>query len=338
MGDSMPKDEFEWIQQHTPAHSHQKRLEEGIGDDAAVYRASSFFDEVVCVDTMIEGIHFKKETMAPYDIGYKALAANISDLAAMGAEPSFYIVSIAIPPHWEDKELSGLYKGMAALGDRFSMDLIGGDTVSSAHELMVSITVIGRVETGRRLLRRNAAAGDVIFLTGPVGRSASGLKLLLEKGRHASFSAVEQRLLSYHQRPEPQVEVGRLAASMTARMALNDISDGLASESFEIAEASGIQMHLEQGLVPIPNEFTDYTPEDYWEWMLYGGEDFELLGTIEAESWDDFRKQAEAAGQKVTKIGRVETGTPGVWLHDGEKIVSLEKKGYNHFSGKEGQG
>lgn len=338
MGDSMPKDEFEWIQQHTPAHSHQKRLEEGIGDDAAVYKASSFFDEVVCVDTMIEGIHFTKETMAPYDIGYKALAANISDLAAMGAEPSFYIVSIAIPPHWEDDDLSGLYKGMAELGDRFEMDLIGGDTVSSAHELMVSITVIGRVETGRRLLRRNAEPGDIIFLTGPVGRSASGLKLLLEKGRHASFSSIEQTLLSCHQRPEPQVKTGRLAASLSARIALNDISDGLASESFEIAEASGVQMHLEHELVPVPDEFAGYDPSDYWEWMLYGGEDFELLGTVEAGSWEEFQRLSEAAGINVTNIGRVEAGAAGVWLHHHGNAEALEKKGYNHFSGKEGQG
>lgn len=180
----------------------------GIGDDAAVYRGSAEMNEVVCIDTMVEGVHFRQDTLSPFQIGKKALAINMSDLAAMGAIPRSYLVSIAVSPEWSEEKLTEIYRGMSALAKRYGMDLIGGDTVSARAGLTLTVTAIGQVEHGRMLLREYARPGDVVFVTGTVGRSAAGLNLLEKKGMEADFSREEQALVLAHQEPTPQIKVG----------------------------------------------------------------------------------------------------------------------------------
>ncbi|MFB4166044.1 thiamine-phosphate kinase [Alteribacillus sp. JSM 102045] len=327
----MPKDEFEWIREHTPKYHFQNSLLEGIGDDAAVYAADLEYNQLLCVDTMIEDIHFKKKTMSPEDIGHKALAVNISDIAAMGGIPVFYMVSIAVPATWSDKELKGIYKGMTDLGAQYQMDMIGGDTVSSPHNLMISIIVYGKVEKDAQLVRRNAKPGDYVFLTNPTGRSAAGLQLLLNKGRLSEFNETEKVLLAHHQKPIPKVAAGRTALKLHAGIALNDISDGLASEAFEIADASGTAIELFKNQIPVAEELLMFSDERYWKWILYGGEDFELIGTVNEKNWPKLQDAMKSEGMLIYEIGRVTEGRPSVTLIDDDKKISLQKEGYNHF-------
>lgn len=319
------KDEFEWIDKISPKKHLQPTLIEGIGDDAALIRPESGYDDILCVDTMVESIHFSRKTMSPFHIGYKALAVNISDVAAMGGSPKFYLVSIAIPKGWAESELEDIYRGMAELAESYQIDLIGGDTVSTEGPLVVSVTVHGRVQQDRKLLRKNARPGDVVFLTGPVGLSAAGLNSLL----HDEESI--ERLIEAHQMPTPQVEAGLLLAESGYRIALNDISDGLASEANEIAEASNVHITLEEEWLPTIQELSSFTKEQVLEWMLYGGEDFQLIGTASAEDWHSLLKKFEGDGLPLYKIGTVSEGPTKVSLKNGNEVIPIFKQGYNHF-------
>ncbi|MGM7703798.1 thiamine-phosphate kinase [Pseudalkalibacillus sp. Hm43] len=319
------KDEFEWIKTITPKKHHQPTLIEGIGDDAALVRPEAGYDDILCVDTMVESVHFSRKTMSPYHIGHKALAVNVSDIAAMGGAPKFYLVSIAIPKGWTEEELRDIYQGMADLAEDFQIDLIGGDTVSTEGPLVVSVTVHGRVQQDRKLLRKNARSGDVVFLTGPVGLSAAGLHLLLKE------EVSIKRLIEAHQLPQPQVNAGLLLAGSGYRIALNDISDGLASEANEIAEASNVQLILDEECLPFIEEFASFQKEQVLEWMLYGGEDFQLVGTVSEADWHSLRKRFGEHNQPLYKIGTVNEGPARVMLKKGEELLPIGKKGYNHF-------
>ncbi|WP_408009073.1 thiamine-phosphate kinase [Pseudalkalibacillus sp. A8] len=322
------KDEFEWIESITPKQNHQPTLIEGIGDDAALIRPEAGFDDILCVDTMVENIHFSRKTMTPYQIGHKALGVNISDVAAMGGTPRFYLVSIAIPENWSEAELQEIYQGMEDLADNYKLDLIGGDTVSTPGPLVVSVTVHGRVLKGRKLLRKNALPGDVVFLTGPVGLSAAGLELLLED----RVSENLKKLVEAHQLPVPQVEAGLLLAESGYKIALNDISDGLGSESHEIAESSNVHIQIRYEQLPTVEEFNHFPSEQVLDWMLYGGEDFQLVGTVPRENWPSLVNLFREKGQEIHEIGEVVEGKAEVSLLQENDTTPVSKKGYNHFS------
>ncbi|MBM7094758.1 thiamine-phosphate kinase [Bacillus sp. H-16] len=319
------KDEFSFIRSIQPDRHHQPTVVAGIGDDAALYDAEEGFHEIAAVDTLVEDMHFTKKTMTPFHIGYKALAVNISDIAAMGGRPVYYLVSVSVPKSgtWSEAELQEMYKGMTVLADEYGVDLIGGDTNATNDKLVVSVTVMGRVEKGVRLLRSNAKPDDVVFVTGPVGSSAAGLHNLLEG------DDCPEHYLKAHQMPEPQVSAGRLLAQAGGRIALNDISDGLASEANEIAEASGVTVEIDWSRVP--HDLHGETDEDVEKWTLFGGEDFQLIGCTGEQTWERLGETFEKNGQRLTRIGRVVEGKPEVFLlKNGERTV-LKKGGYNHF-------
>lgn len=315
------------------------RIPIGNGDDAAVVKGRHGYDWVVCCDTMVEAIHFKRETMNPYDIGYKALASNISDIAAMGGIPLFYLVSIAISPNWTEDELAEMYRGMNELAQSHSMALIGGDTVSSPVSLTITVTVLGEVEEGRQLTRGNAQAGDLIFITGTPGDSGAGLDVLLQSlsgiKEYKDFSPLNRQLIDRHCRPTPQVKAGRILAESGFRVALNDISDGLASESWEIAKASGVRICLEEERIPLSKAIEAYGETRHsspLNWAYYGGEDYLLIGSVPATGKVEMDRSFQAAGLPLYWIGKVELGEPGVVVkkEDGT-FEPLMKKGYNHF-------
>lgn len=174
-------DEFDLIRRITPTETHQRSLVMGIGDDASVYQPHSHCEEVVCVDTMVEHVHFRFDFSTPFEIGFKALAVNVSDIAAMGGAPKYYLVSIAIPPHGDETVVSALYEGMKALADTYQMDLIGGDTVATHSDFVITVTVIGEVPKGKACYRHSAQTGDIVFVTGELGSSAAGLSLLMNE-------------------------------------------------------------------------------------------------------------------------------------------------------------
>jgi thiamine-monophosphate kinase len=325
------EDEFAFISKISPKQTHQPSLVYGIGDDAAVYRGSSNMDEVVCVDTMVEGVHFRRDTLTPFQIGKKGLAVNVSDLAAMGAIPAYYLVSIAVPPSWTETELADIYKGMDEIASRYNMDLIGGDTVSIQESLVLTVTVIGRVERNKALLRNQAKEGDLLFLTGYVGGSAAGLKLLFEKGLDGHFTEKERVLVLAHQEPNPQVIEGRILAEANIRISLNDVSDGVASEANELAEASAARIIIEADKIPVHEAMSDYSHEKQLRAALFGGEDFALIGTIPKEYADEMAEKFDKNNLAFHVIGFVEKGAVGVFLKENDQLKKIEKHGYNHF-------
>lgn len=320
-------DEFSFIdsiKQHT---YNQSSLVKGIGDDAAVFRQTSQ-DIVTAVDTFVEGIHFTRQTMPPFYIGYRALAANASDLAAMGAKPAFYLVAITVPKYWTDQELADVFSGMKELAKSYHMDLIGGDTVSG-DKLSLSVTIIGYVERGRARLRNHAKEGDIIFVTGTLGDSQAGLHILLTDGNYSD----RNYFINRHQKPTPRVDFS-LGLREIKRVCLNDISDGIANEAAEIAEASCVDMIFKVDAIPVSKNLHQFTRSLQHEWTYFGGEDFELLGTVARK---DFGKVQEVANQthtRVTKVGYVEQikgKKSQVFVESTNQRSILKKQGYIHL-------
>ncbi|PWV93773.1 thiamine-monophosphate kinase [Paenibacillus cellulosilyticus] len=314
----------------------------GIGDDAAVVELPDVPQQqwqwVLAVDTMVETIHFNDKTMSASDIGYKALAANVSDVAAMGGLPMHALVSVSVPSTWGPDRMRALYDGLYECADRHGVAVIGGDTTSSPQHLVVAVTVVGRVETGKALQRSGAKPGDVIFVTGPIGQSAAGLHGLLD----GQVDRIPEPLVRAHRRPAPSVLAGRLLQQRGTCTSLNDVSDGAASEAWEIAEASGVCLTLRDRQLPRSGALMSYAADagqDALEWMLYGGEDYVLIGTIEAGDAEGAKAALEAEGIPMFIIGEVEEGGPDVQLvtsGSGSAIGSerrrqLQKRGYNHF-------
>lgn len=329
----MLKDEFEFINKITPRKTTQGSLIQGIGDDAAIIKGNEKFDHLVCMDTMVEGVHFTRKTMSPYMIGYKALAINISDIAAMGGIPTYYLVSIAIPNNWSQQEIEEIYEGMGELAAIYSIDLIGGDTVSSKEGLVVTVTALGKVEKGTKLLRSNGRSDDYVFVIGMLGASAAGLDLLLKNGTEGDFTDLEKQLLKAHQLPKPQIEAGRMLATSGERISLNDISDGIASEANEIATASNMTITIDYEKLPISNSLKNYPKHKQKEWILYGGEDYQLIGTVSKQGWNRIETLFKQMNLPITLIGETShsNGNPSVILTSKGKNTLLLKKGYNHF-------
>ncbi|SDZ50273.1 thiamine-monophosphate kinase [Evansella caseinilytica] len=325
-------EEIKWIRSITPSGYRQPELKVGIGDDAAIFYQKEDKDTVIAVDTMVEGVHFKRETMPLHAIGHKALAANISDLAAMGAIPQYYLVSVAFPKKtWNKEELHEIYRGMANLAKEFSMDLIGGDTVSIEKQLVLTVTVIGKIKQNRHLLRSNARPGDVVFVTGLVGLASLGLEMLLEDGLAAANDAANAQYIKAHQEPQPQLRAGLLFAESGFRMALNDISDGLASEAKEIAEASQVDIELDWARIPTTDYIQSHSTQKQESWLLYGGEDYQLLGTVSEEDWKSLQLMFRKATLPLYEIGTVRAGNGRVAMErDGSSTV-ITATGYDHL-------
>lgn len=302
----------------------------GIGDDAAVLVPASCQLQLVTTDMLVEKVHFDLATSDARQLGYKAVAVNLSDIAAMGGRPTHIVAAIALPGHLPVDFVVSLYEGMKEVCREFGVNIVGGDTVASPNGLVINVTAMGEVEPEKLQRRSGACAGDVVAVTGTLGDSGCGLELLLQ-GKwdgHEFFPSLADR----HLVPKPQVRAGgRLAALGTTSM--NDISDGLASEVNEIAKASHVGMRIYSGKIPLSPEVRAASlamGKEGVEYALYGGEDYQLVFTI---SPDKVRSLLEMdIGIECTVIGEVVAENRNVMLvaEDGSESV-LEPKGYNHF-------
>lgn len=295
----------------------------GIGDDCAIYKANPEMEQLVSIDTMVEEIHFSLRYMTPYDVGYRLMTANLSDIAAMGGIPRQVVLSVAAPKALDVAILDEFYKGIKDQCKLHHVNILGGDTVSSQEGIVLTVTIIGEVPRGTAVLRSGARPGDIVGVTNYVGYAATGLGAL-----SYGYDGYDMTILG-HQRPDPQIELGQ-ALRMHGVTSMNDISDGLASELHEIAKASGVNIVIDEQIVPLHKE--TYTlakslgtrPVDY---ALYGGEDFQLVFTAPKELEDTLKK----IGQ-ITIIGQVLEGNNIVQMVTKErKIETLEARGYNHF-------
>lgn len=303
----------------------------GIGDDAAVLSPQAGAEWLVTTDAMVAGTHFLPQTMSWADVGYKVIAASLSDIAAMGGDPQHIVLSLAIPKDVSLLDLEQLYAGVDEICTMFDCALVGGDVVTIDGPMVLTSTVLGTCPAGTALLRSGAQPGDLIYLTGTVGGSAAGLRHLLEPSRLPEDEALQLR--HWHQRPRPQVAAGRILRESGAS-SCNDISDGLASELNEISTASQVRLRVDTQRVPLApavSNFARMRGEAALDYAWYGGEDYQLVGTASPLAFARALAICESIGVQLTNIGRVEAGDGVVTSGPDGRLAVLAPRGYNHF-------
>jgi thiamine-monophosphate kinase len=307
-----------------------------VGDDAAVIEPGRH-QGVLTADMLVEGVHFDLGATLPHDLGYKAVAVNVSDVAAMGGSPRYGLACLGLSPGIEASWVMELYGGMRAAADEHGMALVGGDT-SRADRAVVSVTVYGEVAKGGAVTRSGARPGDALVVTGALGGSAGGLRIAREAARHhteALSTEWGRELLAIHERPTARVGEGQALAAAGAT-AMIDISDGLAIDLHRLCEESGVGARLRIGDVPVARGLTDLgglTGIDPVDLALGGGEDYELLASLPREAVGPATQQlGERFGTDLTEIGELTEGTAVVVADTDGRERPLEPKGWDHFA------
>jgi thiamine-monophosphate kinase len=304
-----------------------ERLMLGIGDDAAVWQPSRSNRSVITTDALVEGVHFTRAAMSARDAGHRALAANLSDVAAMGARPVLATIALGFPADTDSAWLLEAYDGIAALAKRSRCAVAGGD-LTRAPAIVFAITVVGEVRASNLKTRAGARPGDVIAVTGPLGASRAGLLVAADRPELAAEPALADVLAAYRT-PEPRLREGRwLAASRHVR-AMMDTSDGLSTDLTRLCTASGTGATLES--VPVhegARRVADRTGDDPGRWALDGGEDFELLVSVEKRAFGHLAARFRAhMGRELLRVGTM-SAEPGVRRADGTPVVPA---GWDHL-------
>ena len=300
----------------------------GIGDDAAVLAVPAGQELAVAIDTLVEGVHFPRGTSAA-DIGWKALAVNLSDLAAMGATPAWALLALTLPEP-DQAFVEGLAEGFAQLAKPHRLALVGGDTTRGP--LSISVAVHGFVAPGKALMRSGARVGDAVLVTGTLGDAAAGLHALAHP-----FAVEEQRsdardlLVARLNRPTPQLAAG--SALRDLAHACIDVSDGLIADLGHICAASGVGAEIDASLLPLsPSLIAICDDASAQQFALTGGDDYELCFTVPMNRLADVQSDLSRLGCGVTRIGRIVEGqgvsvrgVDGQWLETGQA-------GWNHFA------
>jgi thiamine-monophosphate kinase len=307
----------------------------GVGDDAAVIRPRANTELLVTTDVLVEGVDFDRANSLFDRLGEKALAVNLSDIAAMGGRPTVFFVSLSLPLRAALREAEALYRGLGRCARRYGVTLGGGD-VSAAPCWSIAVTVLGEIARGRALTRAGARVGDLLCVTGTLGDSGAGLALLQRGGRlpkgltrsHARF------LIDRHRCPSPRLSVGRRLADRRLATAAIDLSDGLAADVRHVCEASGVGVEIDLPALPMSTPLRRYAEairRDPIDVALGGGEDFELLVTIPPKNLARAQRLAEPDGP-LTVIGRVTSARQGLRVIDtGGRSRPLPRVGYEHF-------
>ena len=305
-----------------------QRLLLGIGDDAAAWRGDSLI-QLATTDSLIQDVHFSLGTTSWDELGWRAMAANLSDIAAMGGVPRYALVSLALPEHTEVDDVTALYQGMIEMARQYGVAITGGD-ISSAPLVAIAITVLGSTRNLDKhvLTRLTAEPGEQVAVTGYLGASAAGLEMLSKQLQFAPEAASCFR--NAFLRPNPRIAEGQLLLDAGVETAI-DISDGLISDLKQICKSSQVSARIEVARVPIEPLVKANFSEKSLEMALSGGEDYELLFTGRADVIDRVK---EIASCPITVIGEITAGNVGeVTLIDNKgKPFSLPKTGWEHFT------
>ena len=309
----------------------------GPGDDAAVVAASRNERLVVTTDAVVEGVHFSRAYSTPADIGHRALAVNLSDLAAMAATPRWALVSLVLPASLHETEAEELMDGLAALATRYGVSVIGGNITRTDGPLVVDVTAGGEVGSRKWLTRSGAKAGDEIYVSGAIGGAAAGLEMLRSGTGNREPGTGGVMCIARHRRPEPRVKLGVAVGRAKAATAAMDLSDGLADALEQVATASGVGVVIDAELLPIEacaRAWWDTRGVDAVNTALAGGDDYELLFAVPRKCAAAMRAVTRRLAQTpLTKIGEF-TKDPGerVVLRAGQKDAL--PKGFEHFANR----
>jgi thiamine-monophosphate kinase len=320
--------EFELIQrffQRADAGSRSRNgVILGIGDDAALLEVPAHADLVVAVDTIVEGRHFPRQSEARA-VGHRALAVNLSDLAAMGAIPAWATLALTIPsadPVW----LRRFSDGLLDLADAHGVTLVGGDTTRGP--LTISVQVLGHVPRGTAMRRSGACAGDLLAVTGTLGDAGAGLALATKKCV-AEDRALADQLIRRFEYPTPRVQFG-LAARGIATAAM-DLSDGLVGDLPKLASASGLAAHVDVERLPLSVAVRAVAaPEQGRDWALAAGDDYELLVAVPPQRLADLAAAADRLDLRLTAIGELRAGNGVTWSLNGREFTPAVH-GFDHF-------
>lgn len=303
--------EFDWIRTVRAVAPSGPDVRVGIGDDCAVLNVDGGQDLLVTTDTLVEDVHFVRAGLSPDDLGWKALAVSISDVAAMGGRAQEAVVAASFPPSAAEDFADGVLRGLVACAERYGVALVGGDTTGSKGPVVITTTVLGRVPRGRAVLRSGARPGDAVAVTGALGGS----------------------LLGRHLRVTPRQEEALTLVQGDGVHAMIDLSDGLSSDLFHVLRASGVGAEIDAARVPLHDDARRAARADGRTALTHAlddGEDFELLVFLDAGRAQDVEASG-LVGTPFTVIGRV-VEAPGAWLigADGGR-TPLQQRGYDHF-------
>ena len=328
----MSSSEFDLIQQFfTEQTVRRSDVVLGIGDDGALVSPPPGASLVVSTDTLISGVHFPEDTDA-HAIGYKTLAVNLSDMAAMGAKPAWISLAISLPQK-DDAWLARFSRGLFALAQEFNVQLIGGDTTRGP--LSMSVQIMGFVPEGQALKRSGAQLGDAVFLTGSVGDAGLGLLLKqgLKQGLKQAASDSSEFLVKRLEYPTPRIAAG-LALRALATSAI-DISDGLAADLGHVLTASGVGASIDITRLPLSSAFRSLATPDDWQSAVSAGDDYELCFTAPMAQQANVLDRLQAADCPCVRIGEI-TAQSGLRWYDAENNEQLiSQTGFDHFKGSD---
>jgi thiamine-monophosphate kinase len=309
---------------------------EGIGVDASILAPTPGYEIVTTTDMLIEGVHFLLEKTPARDLGFKSLAVNVSDVAAMGAVPIQAFVSIGLPPETLVEDVDLFYDGIleAAAGQT---QISGGDTVSSPGGWAISVTVIGEVRSGAALRRDAAQIGDSVCVCGPLGDSAAGLALMLGKAEIDDQGTIDY-LLEAHNRPRPQVKMGRLLSESGVSRCAVDVSDGFMQDLGHICKASGVGARIELNGLPVSTHLIQTAEKsgvDPFMWPLTGGEDYSIIFTVDPGKIDSLEELSSRQDLKISMVGKIVEGGTIDLFHEGKPYRRPDGGGFDHFVKKQ---
>ena len=299
------------------------------GDDAAAVAPSTGHVLLISTDALVEGVHFDLDYFQPEDLGWKALAVNLSDIAAMGGKPLGFTTSLAFPKETPPNFVTRVYGGMLKLAELSGADLLGGDLCASPGTVFLDVTILGEVRPAQVCTRKAARPGDSLFVTGELGASAIGLELLRrspERARHFPH------LAGRHLRPTPRNRVGCWLAASGCASALIDLSDGLSTDLHHLCQASRVGAVIDSDRIPLPKispKVGSWVERSLLDYGLNGGEDYELLFTVPPGRRDQVPGRLD--GVEIYEIGSI-VNEPGVcWLREQGRLRPLSPRGFDHF-------
>jgi thiamine-monophosphate kinase len=303
-------------------------LIKGIGDDAAVIHPDSAGEYwLITTDMLVENIDFRREWTTPRRLGRKSISVNLSDLAAMGAHPRFFTVSLGLPPGISRRWITEFYRGLTERGDEHGAQLIGGDLSSSQKGILISITALGESIERKVLYRSGGREGDFLYVTGILGRSAAGLRLLQNDCIHPGAGEA----IRSHREPVPRCKAGMWLAHCGMVRCMMDLSDGLSIDLPRLCTACGTGAEIDAARLPL------FLKSAAWGFdpvglALHGGEDFELLFAVPGSKAALFEKIYPVDLPQITRIGKMIRGRGDVWIRfEGKNRRRLTEQGYDHF-------
>ncbi|MFW6131155.1 MAG: thiamine-phosphate kinase [Candidatus Aminicenantaceae bacterium] len=311
----------------------EENIIKGIGDDCAVCKIDEKRAALFTTDMLVENIHFLRKSITPFQLGYKTMAVNLSDIASMGGNPTDAFLSMAVPEDITVEYIDELYKGMMFLGEKYKVNILGGDTTNAKQDIVLNIALRGEITQDRIMYRDQAEKGDRIYVNGYLGDSAGGLWAILKES--VLDEKVKNYLIKSHHMPQVYIKEGIILSESGMVHSCIDISDGISSDLGHICKQSRCGAILYEEKIPLSKElqsFGDITGEIPLDLALYGGEDYRLLFTVDEQFpeklEEEYRKEF---GSRIFCVGEIVEGNEIVLKKKGAKEKILKPSGWDHF-------